>query len=82
MSVKIYSTPTCSFCKMTKEFLKENNIEYTDVNVAVDHIAAKEMVTKTGQMGVPVTIITNDKGEEEVVIGFNEGKFKELLEIK
>jgi len=66
---------------MTKDFFKENKIEFTDVNVAEDHIAAKEMVEKTGQMGVPVTIIEKD-GHEEVIIGFNEAKLKTVLDIK
>ena len=81
MQVKIYSTPSCSFCHMTKDFLKENNVEFEDVNVAEDQAAAKEMVEKTGQMGVPVTVITKDE-KEEVIIGFNEAKLKETLNIQ
>ena len=73
-SVEIYSTPTCHFCQTAKEFFKENSIEYTDYNVAEDAEKRNEMVEKSGQMGVPVILIG-----EEMVIGFDEGKVKELL---
>lgn len=78
MPVKVYSTPTCPYCNMSKEFFKKNNIEYEDVNVADDEKAAQEMVDKSGQMGVPVIVIKKD-GDEEVVVGFDEAKLKELL---
>lgn len=78
MAVKIYSTPTCPYCNMAKEFFKKNNIEYSDVNVADDEKAAQEMVDKSGQMGVPVILIEKD-GNEEVIVGFDEAKIKELL---
>ena len=72
--VVIYSTPTCHFCNMAKEFFKENNIEYTDYNVAEDHEKAREMVERSGQMGVPVIFI-----DDEMVIGFDEYRLRELL---
>jgi len=72
--VKIYSTPTCPYCKMTKQFLKENKIEFTDINVADDEAAAKEMVEKSGQMGVPVLDI-----EGEMIVGFDKVKIKKAL---
>ena len=53
MAVTIYSTPTCPYCKMAKEYLTEKKIEYNDVNVAENHEAAHQMVEKSGQMGVP-----------------------------
>ena len=74
--VKIYSTPTCPYCKMAKAFLKENNVEFTDINVADDEAAAKEMVDKSGQMGVPVIDI-----EGEIIVGFDKGKLKKALGI-
>jgi glutaredoxin 3 len=82
MQVKVYSTPTCHFCHMIKDFLKENNISYEDIDVSTDEAKAKEMVDKTGQMGVPVTIITKDDGKEDVIVGFSQNRLKELLEIK
>ena len=75
--IKIYSTPTCVYCKMAKEFFKENNIEYTDVDVAADLKEREEMVQKSGQMGVPVIDI-----DGEITIGFNKEKIIELLGIK
>ena len=73
-NVIIYSTPTCHFCHMAKDYFAENNITYTEYNVAEDAAKRAEMMEKTGQMGVPVIEINN-----EIVIGFNEAKIKELL---
>jgi glutaredoxin 3 len=72
----IYSTPTCHFCHLAKDFFTENNIPFTDYNVAEDSEKRTEMMDKTGQMGVPVIDIDGD-----IVIGFNEAKIKELLEM-
>lgn len=80
--VKIYSTPICPYCNLFKDYLKEHKIEYSDVNVAEDQAAGEEMVAKSGQMGVPVAIITTDEGKEEVVVGFDKAKINELLKIK
>lgn len=74
--VTIYSTPTCHFCHAAKEFFKANNVEFTDHNVAEDQDKRREMVEKSGQMGVPVIFIG-----DEMIIGFDEGKVKKLLEI-
>jgi len=76
-SVTIYSTPVCHFCQAAKEFFKENNVEYTEFDVAADAEKREEMIEMTGQMGVPVIRIGDD-----VVIGFDEGKVKELLKIE
>ena len=73
-NVTIYSTPTCHFCHMAKEYFKENNIAYTEHNVATDMAKRKEMVEKSGQMGVPVIVIDND-----MVIGFNKPVVAKLL---
>ncbi len=72
--VKIYSTPTCSYCNAAKSFFKEENIEYKEVDVSKDQEAAKEMVEKSGQMGVPVIIIGN-----ETLVGFDREKVEELI---
>lgn len=75
-SVTIYSTPVCHFCQAAKEFFKENNVEYTEHDVAADVAKREEMIEMTGQMGVPVIKIGDD-----VIIGFDEPKVKELLEL-
>lgn len=76
MDVTIYSTPVCHFCHAAKDFFKENNVEYTEHDVAADADKRKEMVDMTGQMGVPVIRIGDD-----VIIGFDEPKLKELLSL-
>jgi glutaredoxin-like YruB-family protein len=73
-TVTIYSTPVCHFCQAAKAYFKDNNIEYTEFDVASDQDKRQEMIEMTGQMGVPVIRIADD-----VVIGFDEGKIKELL---
>jgi glutaredoxin 3 len=73
-SVTIYSTPTCAFCNLAKAFFKENNIEYTEHDVANDAEQRNEMIKKSGQMGVPVIIIG-----DEMVIGFDESNIRSLL---
>lgn len=73
-TVTIYSTPVCHFCHAAKEFFKENNVAYTEHDVAADTDKRQEMIDMTGQMGVPVIRIGDD-----VVIGFDEPKLKELL---
>ncbi|MFA6404674.1 MAG: glutaredoxin family protein [Candidatus Paceibacterota bacterium] len=76
-NVTIYSTPTCVYCNMAKSFFKSNNIAFTEYNVATDMEKRKEMIDKTGQMGVPVISVG-----EEIVVGFNEEKLKSSLGIK
>lgn len=75
--VEIFTTDTCHFCHLAKEWFAENNIAYTEHNVQHDLAQRKNMVEMTGQMGVPVIKIEND-----IIIGFNEDKLKELLEVK
>jgi glutaredoxin 3 len=72
--VVIYSTPTCPYCKRAKDYLSRKGIAYIDRNVAQDRDAAKEMIQKSGQMGVPVIII-----DSEIVVGFNQALLDKLL---
>jgi len=72
--VKVYSTPTCPYCIRAKQFLKENNISFEDVDVSLDSQAAEEMVEKSGQMGVPVLDI-----DGEIIVGFDKERIKEAL---
>ena len=76
--VTIYSTPTCGYCTLAKDFLQEKGVEYKEVDVSVDQQKAQEMVEKTGQMGVPVIIINKD-GQEEILVGFDQVQLSNLL---
>ena len=75
-NVKIYSTPNCHFCRLAKDFFIENNIAYTEYDVAADAKKRKEMVDKTGQLGVPVIDIDGN-----VMVGFNEESISQALGI-
>lgn len=75
--VIIYSTPSCVYCKMAKEFFKKNNVEYTEHNVAQDDRAREEMVKKSRQLGVPVIDI-----DGEIFVGFDQSGLKKILNIK
>jgi len=74
--VRIYSTPTCPFCKRAKEFFKKHNVEYEDINVAENEKARDEMVEKSGQMSVPV-IEVGDK----IIVGFDEQELRKTLKV-
>lgn len=75
--ITIYSTPTCVYCNMAKTFFKANGFDYTEYNVATDLPRRKEMIDKTGQMGVPVIDVDGN-----VVVGFDEAKLSATLGIK
>lgn len=75
--VKIYSTPTCPYCVTLKEFLREHNIEFEEIDVSQNETGLKEMIEKSGQMGVPVIEI-----DGQIVVGFDRARIEELLEIK
>lgn len=77
--VNIYSTPTCGYCKMAKEFFTENNVEYSDYDVAADEDKRNELIEMTGQMGVPVITITEEGGKPEVIVGFDRPRISEIL---
>ena len=73
-TVSIYSTPTCVYCNMMKDFLKNRNIAYEEYDVAVDLEKREEMIEKSGQMGVPVAVIG-----QEVMVGFNRERMSQIL---
>lgn len=75
--VTIYSTPTCHFCHMAKDYFKEHGVAFEDYNVAMDRERAMEMMQKTGQSGVPVIVVGDD-----IVVGFNQPVLADLLGIK
>jgi len=74
--VIVYSTPTCPYCHMVKNFLAQNNIPFEDIDVSFDQRAAQEMIQKSGQMGVPVIDI-----DGQIVVGFDKGRLKQILGI-
>lgn len=81
-TVTIYSTPTCHFCHLAKDYFNEQGIQFTDYNVAEDMEKRKEMVELTGQMGVPVIMI-NEEGKDPVgMVGFNQQLIADTLGIK
>lgn len=73
--ITIYSTPTCHYCKEAKDFLKENKIEFAEVDVQNDLEARKEMAEKSGGMSVPVIDVNGT-----VLVGFDRGRLVEALE--
>ncbi len=77
VKVIVYSTQACPFCKKVKGFLKEHKISFTEKDVGADSKAGEEMIKKSGQQGVPVVDI-----DGTIVVGFDEGKLRELLGIK
>lgn len=75
--VKIFSTSSCPYCFTLKEFLKEHNVEFEDIDVSKDKKALEEMIEKSGQMGVPVVEI-----DSQIVVGFDKEKICKLLNIE
>ena len=75
--IKIYSTPVCPYCSTLKEFLKERNIKFEDIDVSKDKSGRDDMIKKSGQMGVPVVDI-----DGQIIVGFDKEKICQLLNIK
>ena len=75
--VTIYSTPTCHYCGLAKEYFDENKIKYESFDVASNIEKRREMMEKSGQLGVPVILI-----DKEVVVGFDRSRLAQLLDIK
>lgn len=75
-NVTIYSTPTCGYCHMAKEFFSRNNVTFEEKDVASDMEARQEMLEKSQQMGVPVIDV-----DGTILVGFNEPKLRELLSV-
>jgi len=75
--VKVFTTPSCAYCFTLKEFLKEHNIKFEEIDVSQDKKARKEMIKKSGQLEVPVAEI-----DGQVIVGFNKEKICKILNIK
>ena len=73
-NVVVYSTPSCPYCHMAKDYLTDKKVEFVDYDVGVDQLRAEEMVQKSGQMGVPVLDIGG-----EIIVGFNRPEIDRLL---
>ena len=76
-NVKIYTTPSCVYCRMAKEYFKKNNVAFEESDVLVDAVARKEMVDLSHQLGVPVIKI-----DDHIVVGFDRETLAALLGIK
>ncbi len=79
--VTLYSTATCPYCKMEKSYLEKKGVKFDLVMVDADRDAAREMVRKSGQMGVPQTEIAYDDGESEIIMGFDKDRLEEVLAV-
>lgn len=83
--VEIYSTPTCNYCHIAKDFFNKNNIKYIDYNVGEDDIKKEEMIEKSGQMKVPVIVIDKkvfvgfDQKDVSKELGLNKVKVKKII---
>ena len=75
--VKVYSTPACPYCVMVKEYLKQNKVAFEDIDISAKPEAANEMVSKSGQMGVPVLDI-----DGKIIVGFDRPKIAAALALK
>jgi glutaredoxin 3 len=82
MKINVYSTTTCPYCLMLKNFLTEKNINYTDKLVDQDDVAKEEMLKESGGfMGVPFTVVFKDDGSKETIVGFDQGKLNQILNL-
>lgn len=81
MKVTVYSTTTCPYCIMVKNWMKDKGIEYDDILVDRDPKAAQKMVELSGQMGVPFTWIENDEGKGQGVLGYDVPTLSHLLKV-
>lgn len=78
LKINIYSTPTCTYCKLAKQFFDQEGVKYEEYDVAEDVEKRQHMIDKTGQMGVPVIEIYKD-GVEHVIVGFDEDGIRKII---
>lgn len=74
--VTIFTTPSCVYCKMAKDFFQKRNVPYIEKDVAADAVSRDEMIQKSGQFGVPVIDIGG-----KIIIGFDQMRLKDVLGI-
>ncbi len=78
-TITVYTTATCGYCKMLKNYLDQNKIPYTEKRVDINQQDAQEMVSKSGQMGVPFSVITKEDGQEMGILGFDVASLQRAL---
>jgi glutaredoxin-like YruB-family protein len=76
MEVKLYTTSSCPYCQMAKDWFKKNNISYQEFNVSLDEERRNEMIEKSGQMAVPVIDVNG-----QIVVGFDKNRLAKLLDL-
>jgi len=77
--IKIYTTATCVYCKAEKEYLTKNKVAFTELHADTDQALAEELYNKSGQLGVPFTVITKEDGSEEGILGFDQPRLQAAL---
>jgi glutaredoxin-like YruB-family protein len=80
-TVKVYTTAVCPWCVKAKDFLKAHKVKFEEFNVTTDEKARKDMIDKSGQMGVPVIEISKSGGEDTIIVGFDQEALEEALKI-
>ncbi len=73
-NITIYTTNTCAYCVMVKKWLNSKQHDYTEVNLDSSPERAKEALEVSGQLAVPVTVVTKDDDSREVIVGYNLAK--------
>ena len=81
MKLTIYTTRTCPFCKMEKEYLNSKNIQYEEILVDERPEEAQKMIEMSGQLGVPFTVIKKEDDSEEKILGFDKERIDQILQI-
>lgn len=81
MTVTVYSTASCAYCRMLKSYLEKNQVAYEEKQADLDPALAHELLEESGQLGVPFTIIEADDGTKEKVLGFDQHKLQEALKL-
>ncbi len=74
MTIRLYTTPTCPYCRLVKDFLKEKQLSFEEIDVTSDHKSVQEMVKLSGQMGVPVVDI-----DGKIIVGWNKAALEETI---
>ena len=82
MQITVYSTATCPYCKMLKDYLGQKSITFVEKMVDTDEVARDEMVKESGGfLGVPFAVVVKDDGSKETIVGFDKGKIDQILQI-